>query len=118
MAPVATESPPEGGRYRSRHMPSTDLCVRLAAGRLANLASNQIDSHDGPSQGLGPVRRDLSVPCSFIPPYLLRRLARNTILGRASKVGEHTLAVDQVLRARREVPPAEIPPAVTLLVVR
>ena len=43
--------------------------------------------------------------CSFVPPYLLRRLARNTIVGRASNVGEHTLALDQVLRARREVPP-------------
>ncbi len=46
------------------------------------------------------------MPCTFIPPYLLRRLARNTILGRESRVGAHTLALDQVLRARREDPPA------------
>jgi Thermolysin metallopeptidase, alpha-helical domain/Thermolysin metallopeptidase, catalytic domain len=48
----------------------------------------------------------LSVPCSFIPPYLLRRLARHTVLGRASSIGEHTLALDEVLRARREDPPS------------
>jgi hypothetical protein len=44
------------------------------------------------------------VPCSFVPPYLLRRLARTTIVG-ASTVGEHTLELDRVLRSRREEPP-------------
>ena len=44
------------------------------------------------------------MPCSFVPPYLLRRLARTTVIG-ASTVGEHTLELDRVLRSRREEPP-------------
>ena len=48
------------------------------------------------------------MPCSFVPPYLLRRLARiRTLDGAASTVDQHTLELDQVLRARRE----ERPPA-------
>jgi hypothetical protein len=47
----------------------------------------------------------LRVPCSFIPPYLLRRLARATVLGGVSTIGEHTLKIDRVLRSRREDPP-------------
>ncbi len=44
------------------------------------------------------------MPCSFIPPYLLRRLAHTTVQGSASTSGEHTLALDRVLRSRREDP--------------
>ena len=51
------------------------------------------------------------MPCSFIPPYLLRRLARTTVAGRASTVGEHTLELDRVLRSRREDPPPSLAPA-------
>lgn len=52
------------------------------------------------------------MPCSFGPPYLLRRLARNVVLGRVSTVGEHTLELDRVLRARREdLPSTPVSPA-------
>jgi hypothetical protein len=44
------------------------------------------------------------VPCSFVPPYLLRHLARTTDIG-ASTTGEHTLELDRVLRSRREERP-------------
>ena len=44
------------------------------------------------------------MPCSFIPPYLLRRLARTTTLGGERVVGEYTLELDRVLRSRREDP--------------
>jgi Thermolysin metallopeptidase, alpha-helical domain/Thermolysin metallopeptidase, catalytic domain len=47
----------------------------------------------------------LPVPCSFVPPYLLRRLVGTAVVGRASTVGQHTLELDRVLRARREDPP-------------
>ena len=46
------------------------------------------------------------MPCSFVPPYLLRRLARTTLPGAASTSGEHTLTLDRVLRSRREDPPS------------
>jgi hypothetical protein len=53
----------------------------------------------------------LPVPCSFVPPYLLRRLARTTLLDRASTLGEHTLELDRRLRSRREEPPPAPAPA-------
>jgi hypothetical protein len=47
----------------------------------------------------------LPVPCSFVPPYLLRRLVGTTVVGRASTLGQRTLELDRVLRSRREDPP-------------
>ena len=46
----------------------------------------------------------MPVPCSFVPPYLLRRLVRTTVVGQASMVGQHILELDWVLRSRREGP--------------
>jgi hypothetical protein len=51
------------------------------------------------------------VPCSFVPPYLLRRLARTTMAGGAGAVGAHTLELDRVLRsAREDRPPRPVQP--------
>ena len=47
----------------------------------------------------------MPVPCSFVPPYLLRRMVRTTRVGHASTVGQHTLELDRVMRSRREDPP-------------
>jgi thermolysin metallopeptidase-like protein/emfourin len=49
------------------------------------------------------------VPCSFIPPYLLRRLARTPLHGGRRTIGKHTLDLDRALRSRREErPPAPV----------
>jgi Thermolysin metallopeptidase, alpha-helical domain/Thermolysin metallopeptidase, catalytic domain len=53
--------------------------------------------------------KDSPVPCSFVPPYLLRRLALS-VLGRSSGVGQHTLELDRRLRSRREESPARARP--------
>ena len=43
--------------------------------------------------------------CQFIPPYLLRRIAGADTSQSVLAAGQHTLQVDQRLRAKREQPP-------------
>jgi hypothetical protein len=45
--------------------------------------------------------------CSFVPPYLLQRVARRAGTRHACASGRETLQVDDRLRARREARPAE-----------
>ncbi|HEX5576366.1 MAG TPA: hypothetical protein VFX42_10870, partial [Gemmatimonadales bacterium] len=46
--------------------------------------------------------------CTFVPPYLLQRVARRGGTRHASASGRETLQVDDRLRARREAHPAEM----------
>ena len=46
--------------------------------------------------------------CSFVPPYLLRRVALWAGTRHASSSGRETLQVDDRLRARRETPPGQM----------
>jgi Thermolysin metallopeptidase, alpha-helical domain/Thermolysin metallopeptidase, catalytic domain len=46
--------------------------------------------------------------CTFVPPYLLQRVARQAGTRHACASGRETLQVDDRLRARREVRPAEM----------
>jgi Thermolysin metallopeptidase, alpha-helical domain/Thermolysin metallopeptidase, catalytic domain/Emfourin len=46
--------------------------------------------------------------CTFVPPYLLRRVALWAGTSHASASGRETLQVDSRLRARRELPPGQM----------
>ena len=46
--------------------------------------------------------------CTFIPPYLVRRLATSDSQADLSREGEQTLRLDEGLRARRDMPPRTI----------
>ena len=42
--------------------------------------------------------------CHFIPPYLLQKVASSHVDAEIARCGHHTLAVDEQLRSRRQVP--------------
>ena len=46
--------------------------------------------------------------CTFVPPYLLQRIALRAGTRHASASGRETLQVDDRLRARRESPPGHM----------